>query len=61
MNEKTCKDCKYFIQHYRKAKKNYYPIYCGHCTCLKAKTCKPTKTCDNWTPIDSAVQAELFG
>lgn len=32
MSEKTCKTCVHFIQHYRKAKRKYYPVAWGHCT-----------------------------
>ena len=44
-----CKTCTHFIQHYRKAKKNYYELYCGHCiqARVKRKTAD-TKACAHY-------------
>ena len=31
MVEKNCKNCSYYIQHYRKDKIRYETVCCGHC------------------------------
>lgn len=49
MPEKTCADCIHFIQHYRKDKRSYYPIACGHCTALYVKKRQPEdKLCSHF-------------
>jgi len=54
MEEKICENCQCFIQHYRKYKRKYYPINCGHCIRLKVKACNPNrKACEHWEPIFS--------
>lgn len=37
MEEKTCKTCAHFVQHYRKAKRGYWPVAWGHCTTPRIK------------------------
>jgi len=50
MSENICENCKNYIQHYRKAKKNYYFINCGHCIKKVRKACYPSrKACENFT------------
>lgn len=47
--EKTCSDCKRFVQHYGLHDGRIFKIYCGHCACKKVKTKKPDcKACDNF-------------
>ena len=48
--EKTCKLCKYFIQHYRRAKRGYYDaVNCGHCKFPRLKNRKPDfKACEHF-------------
>lgn len=53
---KTCKDCKFFIQHYRKSGKRYTWVNCGHCTEPMLKSRGPaTKACPRFQekpPVD---------
>jgi len=52
MTEKICENCKHFIQHYRKAKKNYYKINCGHCVYPLIKKREAThKACAHWKSV----------
>ena len=37
MDKKTCNDCKYFRHHYSFDQQRIFRVYCGHCTCPKAK------------------------
>lgn len=37
MEEKNCKDCNFYVQHYRKNGLRYVAIYCGHCTNRKPR------------------------
>lgn len=51
MEKKTCKTCAYFVQHYRKAKQRYWPVYCGHCMEPRLKTrCADTPACGRYQP-----------
>ena len=41
--EKTCKLCKYYIQHYRKEKRGHYDtVNCGHCKFPRLKHRNPS-------------------
>ena len=48
--EKTCKLCKYFVQHYRREKRGYYDtVNCGHCKFPRLKNRKPDfKACEHF-------------
>ena len=60
--EKFCKTCVYFIQHYRKSKKNYYEVYCGHCTHLRVKKkTADTKSCTHYNEIPKHTKHPLHG
>ncbi len=37
MNEKFCKDCAYYHQHYVFDQKKIFRVYCGHCTFSRVK------------------------
>lgn len=36
-----CEECKYFEQHYVRAKGGYIPVGCGHCTFPRVKFRSP--------------------
>ncbi len=49
MDEKQCKDCRYYIQHYTFDKKRIVQVCCGHCAYLRPKRKKPdAKACENY-------------
>ncbi len=57
MEEKNCKNCRYFLQHYVKHKRYILKVECGHCLKryrLKCGECR--KNCESWEPI--AIQKE---
>lgn len=31
-NDKTCKDCYYYLRHYTKLNNSFMQVFCGHCT-----------------------------
>jgi len=47
METQICKNCTHFRQHYIIDDQTYTAIHCGHCTCKRAKSRKPTtKACE---------------
>lgn len=52
----TCRDCKKFIQHYRRTEcGTYTEVYCGHCTCVRVKSRNPDdKACANFEIADES-------
>ena len=47
MEEKHCKDCRYYIQHYALIENRMIQVYCGHCTWKSPKTKRPDrKACE---------------
>ena len=56
MQDKTCADCAFFIQHYRKAQNRYFWVNCGHCKKPRLKSREPSaKACSNFqekSPVD---------
>ena len=48
MEEKTCKNCKYFVQHYIKHKRYLLKVECGHCK----NGHKYGKACGKWELIE---------
>jgi len=46
--KQVCCTCAYYCQHYRRDRKKYTPVHCGHCTVIRVKTCKPDKSCERW-------------
>ena len=55
-NEKWCKDCIYFVQHYKIDKARIFRVACGHCINKKGngQIRKTDKICDCYTERDSA-------
>lgn len=54
MENKHCKDCDFFIQHYVKLRNRYVAAGCGHCIDGKSKTCAPEKAaCNRFLQISS--------
>jgi len=60
MDQKTCRSCAYFLQHYILNERKLVRIYCGHCTHGKPITKRPTaKSCPHYieAPPDEAAFA----
>lgn len=54
MENKSCKDCDFFIQHYVKMLNQYVEAGCGHCIALRVKRCAPENTvCEHFLQITS--------
>lgn len=56
--EKNCKNCGYYIQHYVKCDAYILSIECGHCakklvTIPSGEGVKLKKPCDYWTPQEN--------
>jgi len=51
-NEKTCKNCKYFYQHYIKEEGKITQIYEGHCIYPRLKKRKIDDHCEHFTRRD---------
>jgi len=41
MEEKKCKTCAYFMQHYVLAENRFLRVNCGHCTCNTIRRKRP--------------------
>ena len=41
MEEKTCKTCKHFLQHYVRVRSKYMETACGHCIHPRLKSREP--------------------
>lgn len=53
MNQATCSSCKHFHPHYTFNQRKIFRVYCGHCTCLMAKTRRPdAKICERYAQTD---------
>ena len=54
MEDKTCKDCEYFRQHYIYTAKKFLTANCGHCVNPALKNRRPqTKACPNFEPAST--------
>ena len=51
MNQKCCKNCAHYYQHYALDNRHIFRVNCGHCTIMKATKKLPlTKGCENFSP-----------
>ena len=51
MEEKFCKDCKHFCQHYRLDERGLVRVFCGHCMLMRHKSKKSyQKICEDFEP-----------
>ena len=51
MEEKTCKECGLFLQHYGLCRSRLFILNCGHCTAGAPKHKRPdAKACDKYIP-----------
>lgn len=58
MDEKHCKDCQYFLQHYTLDKRKIFRVHCGHCTFGKPRQKRPdTKACESFVPGEAQENA----
>lgn len=47
MNDRQCRECQYFHQHYTTDYQRIFCVYCGHCTHGRIKKKNPdTKACE---------------
>ena len=50
MDQKTCKTCVHYRQHYAFNQRMIFQVYCGHCTYPKIKSKRPdTKACAHYS------------
>ncbi len=53
MENKTCQTCTYFVQHYRKGKRGYFPVAWGHCTEPRTKPrATATPACAHYREVE---------
>ena len=53
--EKTCENCRFYLQHYVKSSNGYTAIYCGHCVNdnFNARSkLSVRKNCEYWQPVE---------
>ena len=49
MEERHCKNCHYYIQHYALVENRMIQVYCGHCTWKTPKAKRPDrKACEHF-------------
>ena len=59
MEEKQCKNCRYYLQHYTLNRRRIFRVYCGHCTISRAKRKLPdAKACEKY--ISGSPQENAF-
>ncbi len=46
--ERVCCTCAHYYQHYRKGKKGYFEVNCGHCVFPRLKGRRPDQSCEHW-------------
>ena len=52
MEQRTCRTCIYYRQHYSLNQRQIFQVYCGHCTNQRTKTKRPdSKACENYTQV----------
>ena len=51
MEEKQCKNCQFYLQHYALDKRKIFRVHCGHCTFTRPRRKRPdAKACENYAP-----------
>ena len=50
--EKTCKNCRYYSQHYVKSRSSIHRVDCGHCLNRNNSRLKPRGVCEYWESIE---------
>jgi len=59
MDEKLCKTCQYYLQHFTMNNRRIIRVYCGHCTFSRSRNKRPdAKACENY--IAGIPQEEAF-
>ena len=57
MEQRTCAECAYFLQHYTFNRKAIFRVYCGHCTQGRPHTKRPcSRSCDHFLERDPQEQ-----
>lgn len=50
-NEKKCKNCQYYLQHFTFDRRKIFRVNCGHCTLTRPMRKRPdAKVCENYIP-----------
>ena len=52
VNEKNCKNCKFFSQHYTKQGSRFHNVCCGHCLNRNNKKMIPLNSCGYWENVE---------
>lgn len=51
MTKAQCKNCQFYLQHYGLDKRQFYRVYCGHCTFSGVRRKLPdTDGCEHFLP-----------
>lgn len=51
MDEKQCKNCQHYLQHFALNNRRIFRVNCGHCTFTRPKRKQPdAKACENFIP-----------
>ena len=51
MDEKQCKNCQHYLQHFALSGHRLFRVYCGHCTFARPRRKLPdAKACENYIP-----------
>ena len=54
-NEKSCKNCRYYLQHYIKYNTQFVNVCCGHCinpNFKNSRKTRPLELCGFWENIE---------
>ena len=58
MDEKQCRNCQHYLQHFALKGNRLLRVYCGHCIFIRAKRKHPdTKACENFIPGSAPEEA----
>lgn len=58
MENRSCKTCAYYRQHYTFDQRKIFRVYCGHCTYRRAKSKRPdAKACEHYLTSEAAEKA----
>ena len=49
--EESCVNCRYYVQHYTKADKEFIRCFMGHCVNKRMRNVKPSHSCENFEHV----------
>lgn len=58
MEQKNCKSCIYYVQHYGRNKDGYNIVHCGHCNRPEGHYRKTGKACEFYQEKDIKLEKE---